>query len=188
MFKSVALIITSTRDFYVIRKQHCLGILSVLGLSLSSFSASADFYAGALVSYSNAELKSSSSESVKEGSPFLLSAQAGYFFNDYIGLEGRYGTSVQRDSGLAVDSAMSGFFKLNMPVSERVALYGLAGYSSVRLDLQNVGSYKEQGFSFGLGMHYALNKQSAVVFEFVDNVSEDQVRLNSITLGFQHRF
>ncbi|MDF4861805.1 outer membrane beta-barrel protein, partial [Vibrio parahaemolyticus] len=106
----------------------------------------------------------------------------------YIGLEGRYGTSVQRDSGLAVDSALSGFVKLNMPVSERVALYGLAGYSSVQLDLQNVGSHKEQGFSFGLGMHYALNNQSAVIFEFVDNVSEDQVRLNSITLGFQHRF
>ncbi|MDW3124407.1 porin family protein, partial [Vibrio sp. 1974] len=35
----------------MIKKQHCLGILSVLGLSLSSFSASADFYAGALVSY-----------------------------------------------------------------------------------------------------------------------------------------
>ncbi|EHR0571732.1 porin family protein [Vibrio parahaemolyticus] len=172
----------------MIKKQHCLGILSALGLSLSSFSASADFYAGALLSYSNAELKSSSSESVKEGSPFLLSAQAGYFFNDYIGLEGRYGTSVQRDSGLAVDSVLSGFVKLNMPVSERVALYGLAGYSSVQLDLQNVGSHKEQGFSFGLGMHYALNNKSAVIFEFVDNVSEDQVRLNSITLGFQHRF
>ena len=46
-------IITSTRNFYVIKKQHCLGILGALGLSLSSFSASADFYAGALVSYSN---------------------------------------------------------------------------------------------------------------------------------------
>ncbi|NMS64750.1 outer membrane beta-barrel protein, partial [Vibrio parahaemolyticus] len=113
----------------MINKRPWLGALSAISLGLCSFSASADFYAGALVSYSNAELKSSSSESVKEGSPFLLSAQAGYFFNDYIGLEGRYGTSVQRDSGLAVDSAISGFFKLNMPVSERVALYGLAGYS-----------------------------------------------------------
>ncbi|NMV23313.1 outer membrane beta-barrel protein, partial [Vibrio parahaemolyticus] len=78
--------------------------------------------------------------SVKEGSPFLLSAQVGYFFNDYIGLEGRYGTSVQRDSGLAVDSVLSGFVKLNMPVSERVALYGLAGYSIVQLYLQNIVS------------------------------------------------
>ncbi|EJF7264693.1 outer membrane beta-barrel protein [Vibrio parahaemolyticus] len=172
----------------MIGKQHCLGILSALGLSLSSFSASADFYAGALVSYSNAELKSSLSESVNEGSPFLLSAQIGYFFNDYIGLEGRYGTSIQRQSGLAIDGAASGFIKMNMPVSERIALYGLAGYSSVKVDLQNVDSDKAQGFSFGLGMHYALSNQNAIVFEFVDNVSEEPVRLNTITLGFQHRF
>lgn len=37
-------------------------------------------------------------------------------------------------------------------------------------------------------MHYALDKQNAVVFEFVDSTSEDQVRLNALTLGFQHRF
>jgi hypothetical protein len=75
-----------------------------------------------------------------------------------------------------------------MPVSERFALYGLAGYSSVQIDQQNVGSSKDQGFSFGLGMHYALDKHNAVVFEFVDNTSEDQVRLNALTFGFQHRF
>ncbi|MDF4866893.1 porin family protein, partial [Vibrio parahaemolyticus] len=38
------------------------------------------------------------------------------------------------------------------------------------------------------GMHYALSNQNAIVFEFVDNVSEEPVRLNTITLGFQHRF
>lgn len=95
---------------------------------------------------------------------------------------------MQRESGLAIDSLASGFVKLNMPVSERFAFYGLAGYSSVQIDQQNVGSNKDQGFSFGLGMHYALDKHNAVVFEFVDNTSEDQVRLNALTLGFQHRF
>ncbi|WP_017190000.1 porin family protein [Vibrio harveyi] len=170
----------------MINKRPWLGALSAVSLGLCSFSASADFYAGALVSYSNAEFHHSSS--VTEGNPFLLQAQAGYFFNDYLAFEARYGTSVQRDSGLAVDSLASGFIKLNMPVSERIALYGLAGYSSVQIDQQNVGSNKDQGFSFGLGMHYALDKQNAVVFEFVDSTSEDQVRLNALTLGFQHRF
>ncbi len=171
----------------MINKRPWLGALSAISLGLYSFSASADFYAGALVSYSNAEFHHSSS-TVAEGNPFLLQAQAGYFFNDYLAFEARYGTSVQRDSGLAVDSLASGFLKLNMPVSERIALYGLAGYSSVQIDQQNVGSNKDQGFSFGLGMHYALDKHNAVVFEFVDSTSEDQVRLNALTLGFQHRF
>ncbi|PFG45486.1 outer membrane protein with beta-barrel domain [Vibrio sp. ES.051] len=170
----------------MINKRPWLGALSAVSLGLCSFSASADFYAGALVSYSNAEYQHSSS--IAEGNPFLLQAQAGYFFNDYLALEARYGTSIQRDSGLAVDNVASGFVKLNMPVSERVALYGLAGYSSVQIDQQNISSDRKQGFSFGLGMHYALDKHNAVVFEFVDSASEDQVRLNAITLGFQHRF
>ncbi|HGS5279617.1 TPA: porin family protein [Vibrio parahaemolyticus] len=171
----------------MINKRPWLGALSAISLGLCSFSASADFYAGALVSYSNAEFLHSSS-SVTEGNPFLLQVQAGYFFNDYLAFEARYGTSEQRDNGLAVDSLASGFLKLNMPVSERIALYGLAGYSSVQIDQQNVGSNKDQGFSFGLGMHYALDKQNAIVFEFVDSTSEDQVRLSALTLGFQHRF
>ncbi|MDW3060130.1 outer membrane beta-barrel protein, partial [Vibrio sp. 1978] len=131
----------------MINNRPWLGALSAISLGLCSFSASADFYAGALVSYSNAEFHHSSSP-VTEGNPFLLQAQAGYFFNDYLAFEARYGTSVQRDSGLAVDSLASGFIKLNMPVSERVALYGLAGYSSVQIDQQNVGPNKDQGFSF----------------------------------------
>lgn len=173
---------------YVINKRPWLGALSAISLGLCSFSASANFYAGALLSYSNAEYHHSSSSSVAEGSPFLLQAQAGYFFNDYIALEARYGTSLERDSGLAVDSIASGFAKFNIPVSQRVALYGLAGYSSVQIDQQNVGSGKDQGFSFGMGAHYALDKQSAVVFEFIDSLAEDKVRLNGISLGFQHRF
>ncbi|MGR5134789.1 porin family protein [Vibrio alfacsensis] len=177
----------------MINKRPWLGALSAVSLGLCSFSASADFYAGALVSYSNAEYHQSSTSQVaqsvvSEANPFLLQAQAGYFFNDYLALEARYGTSVQRDSGLAVDSVASGFVKLNMPVAERIALYGLAGYSSVQIDKQGVGSQKEQGVSFGLGMHYALDKHNAVVFEFIDSASEDNVRLNALTIGFQHRF
>ncbi len=172
----------------MINKRPWLGRLSAISLGLCSFSASADFYAGALLSYSHAEYHHTSSSLVVEGSPFLLQAQTGYFFNDYFALEARYGTSVERDSGLAVDSLVSGLAKFNVPVSERVALYGLAGYSGVQIDQQNVGSNNEQGLSFGMGAHYALDKQSAVVFEFINNVAEDDVRLNTISLGFQRRF
>ena len=109
----------------MINKRPWLGALSAISLGLCSFSASAGFYTGALVSYCNAELHHSSS-SVAEETPFPPQAQAGYFFNDYLVFEARYGTSVQRDSGLAIDSLASDFIKLNMPVSERIALYGLA--------------------------------------------------------------
>ncbi|NMS31416.1 porin family protein, partial [Vibrio parahaemolyticus] len=45
----------------MINKRPWLGALSAISLGLCSFSASADFYAGALVSYSNAEFHHSSS-------------------------------------------------------------------------------------------------------------------------------
>lgn len=172
----------------MIKKRPWLGVLGAVSFGLCSFSASADFYAGALVNYSNAEYHDLSTSQVTEGNPFVLQAQVGYFFNDYLALETRYGTSVQRESGLSIDSVASGFVKLNVPVSERVALYGLAGYSGVQIDKQKTGTIKDQGVSFGLGMHYALSKYNAVVFEFVDSISEEQVRLNAITFGFQHRF
>ena len=159
-------------------KKRSLGLACLVTASCISFSASADFYTGAAVSYANAEHQFNNQGAVVEGSPFVLQAQVGYFFNDYVALEARYGTSIQRDSGLAIDQLASG----------RVAMYGLAGVSSVEINQQGVGSSKENGFSFGLGLHYALDNKNAVVFEFVDNVSEESIRMNTMTIGFQHRF
>ncbi|CAE6880703.1 MULTISPECIES: outer membrane beta-barrel protein [Vibrio] len=169
-------------------KKRSLGLACLVTASCISFSASADFYTGAAVSYANAEHQFNNQGAIVEGSPFVLQAQVGYFFNDYVALEARYGTSIQRDSGLAIDQLASGFLKLNMPVSGRVAMYGLAGVSSVEVNQQGAGTSKENGFSFGLGLHYALDNKNAVVFEFVDNVSEESIRLNTMTIGFQHRF
>ena len=184
-------------------KQPWLGTLSMLCLGISSFSASADFYAGALVSYADSEYRAPVSTSsnavapldpqtisskVSDASPLLVQAQAGYFFNDYLALEGRYGTSMQREGRLNVDRLVSAYAKLNVPISDRFAMYGLTGYSSVEINHQESGTIKEQGFSFGVGMHFALSRHNAVVFEFVDSVSEESLRLNAFTLGFQHRF
>lgn len=169
-------------------KRVLLNVIGTLGLSLYSISASADFYAGALASYSNAEYKQPGSTSTIEANPYLLQGQFGYFFNDYIALEARYGTSIQRDNNLNIDSVASAFAKFNMPVSNRIAVYGLAGYSSLKVDQQNVGSSSEDSFSFGLGMHYALDTDNAVTFEFVDVSSENTARLSTISIGFQHRF
>ncbi|MDW2276071.1 MULTISPECIES: porin family protein [unclassified Vibrio] len=170
----------------MISKRVLLNVISTLGLSLYSISASADYYAGVLASYSNAEYKQPAS--TLEANPYVLQGQLGYFFNDYLALEARYGTSIQRDNNLNIDSITSAFTKFNIPVSNRIAVYGLAGYSFLQMDQQNVGSNSEESFSFGLGMHYALDTNNAVTFEFVDVSSHNTARLNTISIGFQHRF
>lgn len=53
-------------------KRPLLGALSAISLGLCSFTASADFYAGALVSYSNAEYHHSSTSSVTEAIHFFF--------------------------------------------------------------------------------------------------------------------
>lgn len=55
----------------MINKRPWLGALSAISLGLCSFSASADFYAGALVSYSNAEFHYSSSSVTEETPSFF---------------------------------------------------------------------------------------------------------------------
>lgn len=157
-------------------------------VSMCSIPVNASVYSGALVGYTESEYYCTDDDCVKEGSPIALQVQAGYLFNDYIGLEARYGTSVKRDDGLFLDSISSGFVKLNIPVSDRTAMYGLVGYSHVQLDHKKLGEASNSDASFGMGVHYALDRQRAVVLEFVNNVSDDAVRLSTFNIGFQFLF
>jgi hypothetical protein len=163
-------------------------VAALLGSSLCAHSAFANLYAGAAFTYAGAEYQHSEQTSSADASPLMIQAQLGYFFNDYFAVEGRYGTSIQRSGGLNVDSLASALLKGNVPVTDQLSMYGLLGYSSVTIDQQNVGSGTHGGASFGLGMHYALSSDTALTFEFLNNLNSDNARLNGLTLGFQYRF
>lgn len=159
-----------------------LGLISS-GL-LPSLSATADPYSGLSLAYSDSEYRSSAWQ---EASPLLAQVQLGYFFSDYLALEGRYATSVKREDGLSINGLSSVLFKANMPTSERLAIYMLAGYSHIRADY-NHQTNNDSGATFGVGMHYALSSQAAVTAEFVNYLNGDDVRLNMLQLGMQFRF
>lgn len=161
---------------------------AVMSTSLCSPLAFANLYAGAAFTYAGAEYQHSEKTASVDASPLMLQAQLGYFFNDYFAVEGRYGTSIQRSNGLNVDSLASALLKGNVPVTNQLSMYGLLGYSSVTIDQQSVGSSTQGGASFGLGMHYALSSDTAVTFEFLNNLNSDEARLNGLSLGFQYRF
>lgn len=152
------------------------------------FPAQADPYAGIALGLSSAEYRLASTNQVSTADPLLAQMQLGYFFNDYLALEGRYGTGVKRDKEINVDRLSTGLLKINVPVTPRLAFYGLAGYSSLKLDKKSVNAQSESGVSFGLGAHYALDKQSAVTAEFVNYLNGDEVRLSSFQLGIQFKF
>ncbi|EOD81605.1 hypothetical protein D515_02575 [Grimontia indica] len=170
------------------RMTNPVAVASLLVATLTAPQAAADFYAGAMAGYSNVEHTSASNNTLSEASPILLQAQAGYFFNDYLAVEGRFGTSLKRTDGIAVNSLASGYVKGNIPVTNQIAMYALAGYVAADIDHHGTGSVSDSGFSFGLGAHYALSSETAVTLEFVNAPISDNLGVSALNLGFQYRF
>lgn len=162
--------------------------LLAVSLTTVSFSALSSPYVGAEIGYSDAEYQPDSSHLFSDANPVNIGVQAGYFFNDYLGLEARYSTSVQRSSGFKVDELAAGFAKLNLPVTPRIAFYSLAGYSSFTLDKQGAESVDESGFSFGGGVHLALDRHKAITLDVIQYADGDKAGLYAINLAFQYRF
>jgi len=162
--------------------------ITVLTGVLSSFSSFADVYTGVSLGYSDTEIQQTSSASWQDASPIFIQGQIGYFFSDYIGAEVRYGTSVERESDVSVDTLASVFMKGNIPVTDQMALYALAGYSDVSTNISNGGDITDNGISLGIGLHYAFNAHQAATVEFIKYTDRDNVRLNGLQIGFQYRF
>ena len=80
-----------------------IAVGSLLIAMLVAPAATADLYTGAIVGYSNVEYTEAATNQLSEASPILLQAQAGYFFNDYRAVEGRFGTGLKRTDGIAVN-------------------------------------------------------------------------------------
>ncbi len=154
-------------------------------IAFASSVAQASNYAGASIAYTNTEY---SSQGSKEGNPWLIQAQFGHYFNDYFALEARYGVSIGRSGGISVDSLASLLAKGNVPISERVAVYGLLGGSAAKLDQQDAADSTEAGVSFGIGMHYALGKNSAVTFEYLSSLNLSKAKIGGLGLAYQYRF
>ncbi|GGA98801.1 outer membrane beta-barrel protein [Agarivorans gilvus] len=150
--------------------------------------AHSSIYGGISALYTNAEYSHSSTSDSVQGHPIILQGQVGFFFNDYVAVEGRYGTSIKRSGGLIAEDLFSAFVKGNLPITNQVALYALTGYSSAKLDQQQAGSSSEGGISFGLGAHYAFGKQTAVTIEYVNYFSDDTAKLGGFNLSYQYRF
>ncbi|WP_158174556.1 outer membrane beta-barrel protein [Grimontia hollisae] len=170
------------------RKTSPIAVASLLIAALTVPQAVADLYAGALVGYSNVEHTQTATNQLTETSPILLQAQAGYFFNDYLAVEGRFGTSLKRTDGLVVNGLASGYVKGNIPVTNQIAMYALAGYVVTDIDHHGTGSVSDSCFSFGLGAHYALSSETAVTLEFVNAPAGDNLGISALNLGFQYRF
>ena len=136
---------------------------------------------------------------------------AGYKFNPYIGVEGRYWSGINSSNDLAWRTGIRSdvtvdawglYVKPMYPVSNAMNLYGLLGYGSVdaTFDLPSGGSLTSDsvsGFSWGIGADYAITNNWSVFLDYtsvldtrsgnIDGLPSDN-SLDTVNIGVNYLF
>ena len=160
------------------------------------------FYVGAGYSYVTADI-----DGTEEGNAYSLIA--GYNYNQYIAIEGRYISTVG-DMDVSDDrsslnhpdgsyerevTSAAIYLKPQYPVTEELSIYGLLGYGVV-----DARSTDADGFQWGLGAKYMFNANIGLFVDytslydgdmdnvetFVNNTWDSQIK--STNIGFTYSF
>jgi len=92
---------------------------------------------------------------------------AGYDFNEYIAVEGRYTFSFTHDDQTNMNG-WSLFAKPQYPVSEDFSIYALLGYGGVNLDGVNdfLVDMDDTGFQWGIGASYLIMENLSLFADY----------------------
>ena len=155
------------------------------------------FYAGGAVNHMRMSEACTSSG-------YGITLMAGYYFNEYIGVEARYMTTL---SDLDIDSVrpiittsdelenVGLYVKPMYSITTGLAFYGLAGYGQSNYSNAN-GDYSEDGFQWGLGAKYELSNGVGLFVDYLDIYNDDNydglivpdVRFNATSVGATYTF
>ena len=136
---------------------------------------------------------------------------AGYKFNPYIAVEGRYwfGLSSSQGLGWTTDlpsditiDAWGLYVKPMYPVSDAFNIYALLGYGSTDATYDRAlgGTYTSEsldGFSWGLGADYAFTDNVSVFVDYVSLINDEStsiglfpadVSVESVNIGVNYTF
>ena len=102
--------------------------------------------------------------------------QAGYQYNQYVAVEGRYWIGVgdlEQSGSLTNDlsgdySAWGIYVKPMYPVTEEFDVYGLLGYASTSLESDGGSYWDTDGFSWGLGAQYEVAENIILFADYVN--------------------
>ncbi len=161
------------------------------------------FYIGMGVGYTAFD-NSFTSEEINNNTLML---QAGYKYNRYIALEGRYsfGFNTDYDAGNIVNplnvytgdvSNWGVYVKPMYPIGD-FSLYALLGYGGVQLQDLLGGDAYETGFQWGLGASYAFTESISLFVDYVslyndtgfDYVAQNaDIDVDTWTLGVSYKF
>lgn len=112
---------------------------------------------------------------------------AGYNFNQYIGVEGRYAGFTDCLENTAI------YLKPMYPMAG-VTVYGLLGYGETTYD--NGSSLSESGFQWGLGASYKVTENIGVFVDYTDLYDDSgfdsyqlsDVMVDAVSVGVTYKF
>ncbi len=127
-----------------------------------------------------------------------ISLLAGYNYNEYVAVEGRYTTSFAKEDSLEMDG-WSLFVKPQYPVSEDFSVYALLGFGGVTMD--GINGYHtdvdDTGFQWGLGMEYAVMENISLFADYTSLASDMEGYYwtgafegdaDALTIGMNYKF
>ena len=112
--------------------------------------------------------------------------QAGYQYNQYVALEGRYwiGVGDISQSGGFQDGDNPGdmtswglYVKPMYPVTDNIDLYALLGYADTSIKYDSGIFWDTSSFSWGLGAQYFITENVLIFADYVSLGMEDSVEL-----------
>jgi opacity protein-like surface antigen len=128
--------------------------------------------------------------------------QAGYKFNSYVAVEGRYWLGLSDEAfsdplnitnDFDTDADAWGIYVKPMyPVTDAFDIYGLLGYGSATVNnVKIAGSNRDfdiDGFSWGLGMAYSFTENFSIFADYVDFTDDTVSFTNGTNFTSDHAF
>ncbi len=118
--------------------------------------------------------------------------QAGYQFNKYVAVEGRYWLGITDLESDNTGNETSGdysswgiYVKPQYPVTEAFNIYALLGYASTELepDSSAIDYFDTDSFSWGLGAEYAFTENLSFFADYVALGYTDEFTSNGVELN-----
>lgn len=135
---------------------------------------------------------------------------AGYKFNEYVAVEGRYWFGDENTLDFYSNGVLAGtqdvsvdswglYVKPMYPVTDAFNVYALLGYGAVSLDYgyDDTDFDDNDGFSWGAGVDYSINEKFAVFVDYVSLYDDDHdlgtygsadVTVDTVNVGVTYKF
>jgi len=174
--------------------------------------ANGGFYVGIAYGYEKLviERESNGNNLVDEKFASIM-LDAGYKFNQYIAVEGRYWSGINSSNDLAWRTGINSditvdawglYVKPMFPVTNSFNIYGLVGYGSAEATYEpnnnlSITSDSVSGFSWGIGADYAITNNWSVFVDYtsiidgesgnLDRIDTDD-SLSTVNVGVNYQF